>query len=258
VSHNLGIVWSPVNSFQASLDYWYVHRMNFIDRYDSQTVINNEFNTSFGGGTVQRDPNPATWITGIPNSGPILSTIRRFDNFGDQVAAGFDLDVQGRWQLSSYGRLNLDSSWTYTDKNDWQFTKGVNYTGGAGNFYAFENPRIKGQTTFVWDFRDFETLARYNYIGHWKYGDNTNGCYVSGATAAYIGGQCKIDDWGTYDLGLTYKGIKNLRVGVLVRNIFDRSAPYDPQSLSLQTGFNTNLYNPYGRYYQFSINYKFK
>ena len=110
----------------------------------------------------------------------------------------------------------------------------------------------------MWDFRDFETLARYNYIGHWKYGDNTNGCYVAGATAAYLGGQCLIDDWPTYDLGLTYKGIKNLRVGVLVRNIFDNSAPYDPQSLSLQTGFNTNLYNPYGRYYQFSISYSFK
>ena len=257
-SHNLGIVWSPANSFQMSLDYWFIHRTNFIDRYDSQTVINNEFNAAFGGGTVQRDPNPATWIAGIPNSGPILSTVRRFDNFGDQVAAGFDLDLQGRWQLGSWGRLSMDSSWTYTDKNDWQFTKGVNYTGGAGNFFAFESPRIKGVTTFVWDFRDFETLARYNYIGHWKYGDNTNGCYVAGATAAYLGGQCLIDDWPTYDLGLTYKGIKNLRVGVLVRNIFDNSAPYDPQSLSLQTGFNTNLYNPYGRYYQFSISYSFK
>jgi hypothetical protein len=43
-----------------------------------------------------------------------------------------------------------------------------------------------------------------------------------------------------------------------VRNIRDTAAPYDPQSISLQTGFNTNLYNPYGRYYQFSINYTFK
>ena len=258
VSHTLGFVWSPVNSFQASVDYWYIHRMNFIDRYGSQTVINNEFNPAFAGGTVQRDPNTATWIPGIPNSGPILSTIRRFDNFGDQVAAGFDIDLQGRWQLGAYGRLSMDSSWTYTDKNDWQFVKGVNYTGGAGNFFAFESPRIKGQTTFVWDFRDFETLARYNYVGHWKYGDNTSGCYVTGANAAYLGGQCLVDDFPTYDVGLTYKGIKNLRVGVLVRNIFNNNAPYEPDTTYTQTGFNTNLYNPYARYYQFSINYKFK
>jgi iron complex outermembrane receptor protein len=258
VSHTLGLVWSPTNTFQASLDYFFIHRMNFIDRYDSQTVINNEFNTHFGGGTVQRDPNPATWIAGIPNSGPILSTIRRFDNFGDQVAAGFDFDVQWRFLLGAWGKLSLDTNWTYTDKNDWQFERGVNYTGGAGNFFANESPRIKGNATAVWDFRDFESLVRYNYVGHWKYGDNENGCYTSGATAAFLGGQCLIADWGTWDLGFAYKGIRNLRIGVLVRNVRDTPAPYDPFSSYLQTGFNTNMHNPYGRYFQFSINYKFR
>jgi iron complex outermembrane receptor protein len=257
-SHTIGFVWSPSNMFQAAIDYFFIHRMNFIDRYDSQTVINNEFNANFAGGTVQRDPNPATWVPGIANSGPILSTVRRFDNFGDQVAAGFDFDFTFRFALGAYGRLNIDSNWTYTDKNDWQFEKGVNYTGGAGNFFANESPRVKGQTTFVWDFRDFETLARYNYVGGWKYGDNENGCYTSGATNAFLGGQCRISDWPTYDLGLTYKGIRNLRVGVLVRNILDTPAPYDPFSAYLQTGFNTNMANPYGRYWQFTINYKFK
>jgi iron complex outermembrane receptor protein len=259
-SHTIGFVWSPSNMLQASVDYFFIHRMNFIDRYDSQTVINNEFNTNFGGGTVQRDPNPATWIAGIANSGPILSTVRRFDNFGDQVAAGFDFDVTMRFLLGSYGRLNVDSSWTYTDKNDWQFEKGVNYTGGAGNFFANESPRVKGQTTAVWDFRDFESLVRYNYVSGWKYGDNENGCYISttGATNAFLGGTCKISDWGTWDLGFAYKGIRNLRLGVLVRNVRDTPAPYDPTSTYLQTGFNTNMHNPYGRYWQFSINYKFK
>jgi len=272
VSHTLGIVWSPNNNFQTSLDYYFIHRMNFIDRYDSQTVINNEFNPSFGGGTVQRDPNPATWVTGVPNSGPILSTIRRFDNFGDQVASGVDLDVTWRFLLGAWGRMNVGSSWTYVDKNDWQFVRGVNYTGGAGNFFAFESPRIKGNVTGIWEFRDFETLVRYNYVGHWVYGDNNTPsnpafaraaggqCYVSiaGATNQFLGGDCKIADWPTYDVGLTYKGIRNLKLSVLVRNIRDTPAPYDPQSLSLQTGFNTNLYNPYGRYFVFSVTYTFK
>ena len=258
-SHTVGFVWSPTNSIQASLDYWYIHRMNFIDRYSSQFTINREFDPAFAG-RVGRDPNPATWITGIPNSGPILSTIRRFDNFGDQVTSGFDLDVVFRFALGAYGRLNVDSNWTYVDKNDWQFEKGVNYTGGAGNFFANESPRVKGQTTAVWDFRDFESLVRYNYVAGWKYGDNENGCYIAtgGATNAFLGGTCRISDWGTWDLGFAYKGIRNLRLGVLVRNVRDTPAPYDPTSTYLQTGFNTNMHNPYGRYWQFSINYKFK
>jgi hypothetical protein len=48
---------------------------------------------------------------------------------------------QGRWQLGSYGRLLLDSSWTYTDKNDWQFP-GRELPGGAGNFFVRE-PALK-------------------------------------------------------------------------------------------------------------------
>jgi iron complex outermembrane receptor protein len=258
VSHTIGFVWSPTNTFQASLDYWFIHRMNFIDRYDSQTVINNEFNTRFAGGTVQRDPNTATWIAGIPNSGPILSTVRRFDNFGDQVTAGFDFDVNWRFLLGSWGKFTLDSSWTYVDKNDWQFARGVNYTGGAGNFFANESPRIKGNVSGVWDFRDFSTLVRYNYVGRWLYGDNENGCYLAtGATTRYLGG-CFISEWPTWDLGLQYKGIRNLTLGVLVRNVRDTAAPYDPTSTYLQTGFNTNMHNPYGRYWQFTVNYKFR
>ena len=257
VSHTLGFVWSPTNSLQASLDYWFIHRMHFIDRYSSQFTINHEFDPAFAG-RVGRDPNTATWIAGIPNSGPILSTIRKFDNFGDQVTSGFDLDLQWRFLLGSMGKMNLYSSWTYVDKNDWQFARGDPYTGGAGNFFANESPRIKGNVTGVWDFRDFETLVRYNYIGHWMYGDNTNGCYVGGATAAFLGGTCQIADWPTYDVGLTYKGIRNLRIGVLVRNIRNTPAPYDPDTLYTQLGFNGNLYNPYGRYFQFSINYKFR
>jgi iron complex outermembrane receptor protein len=256
-SHTVGFIWSPTNSVQASVDYWYIHRMNFIDRYSSQFTINNEFNPAFAG-RVGRDPNPATWIAGIPNSGPILSTIRRFDNFGDQVTSGFDFDFVFRFALGAYGRLDIDSKWTYVDKNDWQFEKGVNYTGGAGNFFANESPRIKGQTTFLWDYRDFETLLRYNYTGHWKYGDNESGCYVSGANAAYLGGNCLVNDWPTYDVGLTYKGIKNLRIGMLVRNVLNTAAPYDPDTTYTSLGFNPTLYNPYGRYYQFTINYKFK
>ena len=257
-SHTIGFVWSPTNSIQAAVDYFFIHRMHFIDRYDSQTVINNEFNTGFAGGSVQRDANPATWIPNIPNSGPILSTIRRFDNFGDQVAAGVDFDLNFRFQLGAWGRMTVDSNWTYTDKNDWQFTRGVNYTGGAGNFYANESPRIKGQTSVVWYYRDFESLLRYNYVGSWKYGE-PDVCYAGAATnAAALGGECKVHDWGTYDLGVAYKGIRNLRLAVLVRNVKDTPAPYDPFSSYLQTGFNTNMHNPYGRYWQFSINYKFK
>jgi iron complex outermembrane receptor protein len=250
-SHTVGFIWSPTNSVQASVDYWYIHRMNFIDRYSSQFTINNEFNRRSPGewgATRTRDVDRRHPELGSdPQHDPALRQLRRPGHVGLRLR--FRVPLCAR----RYGRLNIDSNWTYVDKNDWQFQKGVNYTGGAGNFFANESPRIKGQTTFLWDYRDFETLLRYNYTGHWKYGDNESGCYVSGANAAYLGGSCLINDWPTYDVGLTYKGIKNLSIGVLVRNVLNTAAPYGPDTTYTSLGFNPTLYNPYGRYYQFTI-----
>ncbi|HUQ29125.1 MAG TPA: TonB-dependent receptor [Usitatibacter sp.] len=258
VSHTLGLVWSPSNDFQTSIDYWYIHRMNFIDRFSSPFVIQQNFNgvPAFANAVI-RNPNPATWLPGIANSGPIQSTIRRFDNFGDQVAAGWDLDISYRMLLGSMGKLRLDTNWTYYDKNMWQFAKGANYFNGAGNFYAFESPRVRGNASAIWDFRDFSTLVRYNYVGRWNYGDPESGCYLAttGATFQYLG-ECYVKEWGTYDLGVSYKGIRNLEFGVLVRNVKDTPAPYDPNQPTL--GFNPTHHNPYGRYWQFSLSYKFK
>lgn len=259
-NHSLGIVWSPSTDFQASLDYWFIHRTNFIDRFSSQTVINSEFIPGFGGGTVQRDPNTLTWIPGIPNSGPILSTVRRFDNFGDQVAAGYDLEALYKLGIGAWGKLTFEFAGTYYDKNDWQFQKGVNYTGGAGNFFAFESPRVKLVGTVLWDIRSWTFLARYNYISRWMYGDNDNGCYISATSATFrlLGSQCYVSEWATGDLGVTYKGIRNLTLSLLVRNVTDRAAPYDPNTANTTLGFTPSLYNPYGRYWQAGLSYKFK
>jgi iron complex outermembrane receptor protein len=41
-----------------------------------------------------------------------------------------------------------------------------------------------------------------------------------------------------------------------VRNVFNRAAPYDPNQVTL--GFNPTFHNPYGRYLQFSMSYKFR
>ena len=263
-SHTYGLIWSPDNNFSASADVWYVHRTNFIDRFSSTVVIQNEFNPNFTGGVVLRNPNPATWLPGIPNSGPILSTIRRFDNFGDTAVRGVDLDVIYKKPLGEWGKLTMDASGTYYDKMLWQLGKGVPYVSGVGNFYVFEAPRWKGQATLVWDIRDLSFLGRYNYVGKWYYGDpvTTGGadggtCYLSAtsATRAYLG-ECFVSAWETYDLGVAYKGIRNLTVGFQVLNVFDKAAPYDPNQTTL--GFNPTFHNPYGRYFQASISYKFK
>ena len=238
------------------MDYFNIHRRNFIDRFDSQTVINNEFNPNFAGGSVFRDTNPATWLPGVANSGPIQSTIRRFDNFGETIVAGLDLDVTTNFNLGAGGKIKLVGTGTYLTKNDWSYVKGAPLVSGLGNFYAFESPRVRGTISATWTYQDFSVLGRYNYTGKWVYGEPGGTCYASAATVAAIGGNCEVDSWTTIDASVTYTGIKNLSLSLLARNIGSREAPYDPNQTTL--GFNPTYHNPQGLNFAFTAAYKFK
>lgn len=120
--------------------------------------------------------------------------------------------------------------------------------------------------TAVWDTGSFSFLTRLNYVGSWFYGDPTvtgggdgGQCYLGPASVALataFGGDCKVRAWRTWDLGVTYKGIKNLTVSGLLRNVGDKAAPFDPNNTTL--GFNPAFHNPYGRYLQVGMTYKFR
>ncbi|MBI3714498.1 MAG: TonB-dependent receptor [Betaproteobacteria bacterium] len=255
-SYTFGFIFSPTASTSASVDYFNIHRRDFIDRFDSQTVINNEFNPAFTGGIVLRDPNPATWLPGVANSGPIQSTIRRFDNFGEAIVAGLDVDVSHSQSLGEWGKVKLQGTATYLTKTDWSLTRGGALTSGLGNFFIFETPRTRGTFTAIWDYADFSFMTRYNFTGKWNYSDPINGCFASAATVAAMGGKCEVGKWETVDVSVGYTGFKNLSLSFLVRNVTSRDAPYDPNQQTL--GFNPTFHNPYGANYVLTANYRFK
>jgi iron complex outermembrane receptor protein len=218
-------------------------------------VTDNEFNPNFKGGVVFRDPNPATWLPGVANSGPIQSTIRRFDNFGEAIIGGLDLDITTNINLGANGKLKITGQGTYLTKADWSLEKGGPLVSSLGNFYIFETPRVRGTISATWTYGDFSILGRYNYTGKWVYGDPT-GCFASAATVAAIGGNCEVDSFTTVDTSVTYTGIKNLSLSLLARNIGSREAPYDPLQTTL--GFNPTFHSPQGLNFAFTASYKFK
>lgn len=72
---------------------------------------------------------------------------------------------------------------------------------------------------------------------------------------------CSTGDWETVDIGYTYRGIKNLTLGLNIANIFDKKAPYYPGSntgATVALGHNSALHNNLGRYFTLSANYKFR
>ncbi|NBX96285.1 MAG: hypothetical protein EBQ88_06090, partial [Betaproteobacteria bacterium] len=49
-------------------------------------------NQSANAAYVLRDSNPATWLPGVANSGPILALVRQYGNFNFTSTNGLDYD----------------------------------------------------------------------------------------------------------------------------------------------------------------------
>ena len=257
-SNNMGFIWSPTKDFSFGGERWEIRRRDQIDRFSAQQVINNEFNPAFTGGTVQRDTNPAAQIPGVPNSGPIITTVRRFLNLGETRVQGYDWDLETNWRALE-GKFRLKAQATWISKYLYQVDKGGPFVNGAGNFYLFETPKLRANAQLSYNWSSWDVFGRYNYTGGWDYGDPTaaNGCYLS-ATSPILAfmGRCQVRAQRTIDTGVTYSGFKNWTLRVIGNNIVNTKAPYDPGQTTL--GFNPTFHNPYGAYFNVSATWRFK
>ncbi len=262
-SFSYGFIFSPSGSTSLQADMWEIRRRNQIDRFSAQQVINNEFVPGYVGGQVARNTNPASFLTTvagvpIPGTGPVETTTRRFLNLGETRVKGVDLDVRHRFALGG-GRVTLNALATWTIRYDYQLEKGGAFINGAGNFYLFETPKLRGTATAAYAKGDWSSFARYNYTGGWDYNDPTvaSGCYLSSTslTLAYIG-RCQVRAWTTIDVGTSYSGIKNTTIALVIRNVENRKAPYDPNQTTL--GFNPSYHNPLGANANLAVTYNFK
>jgi iron complex outermembrane receptor protein len=248
-----GLLFSPTKDVMASLDYYVIERHNEIDRFSRQYVVDNE---AIFPGTVIRDPNPATWLPGKPNTGPIQNTIRQFFNLGTTRTSGLDLELTSRWSLGAWGRLKASADANYLLSYKAGFLKNdplTDYAGGDGPMGA--TPKLRAKLGLDWSRGDWSVGADVRHVGGWFYGTPGQACADTTFAQRYAA-DCRVRAWTTLDLGFSYSGIRNLRLSVKLRNLEDKAAPVDPGNSD--TGFNPDLHNPYGRNIQVGLNYQFR
>ncbi len=61
-----------------------------------------------------------------------------------------------------------------------------------------------------------------------------------------------------YDANVAYTGVKNLKLSLGVRNLFDKDPPmFIPTSNQFQAGYDITMYDPRGRFVYVTASYKF-
>jgi iron complex outermembrane recepter protein len=256
-----GLIFNPTANFSVSVDYWNIHRKEQIDRFSATFLLARE--AQFPGAVV-RDPNPATWLPGVPNSGPIFAVLRQFFNLADTRVDGVDVDATWTVSLAEAGKLTNTFNGTYLAHYKYAVNKGDPLIDQAGTFGgpADALPRFRANGASTWTNGPWSLIGRVNYTSGWF--DGAGGTTAQGGGCFFSANQlvtpnCRVKSWTTVDVGAIYTGIRNVSVGLQVRNVGAAKAPFDPNfEVTTAQGFNSEFHNALGRYYTLNASYKFR
>ena len=259
-SFTLGMLLEPTKDIDLAIDAWYYERNNEI-RVQRTADIMDAYNADRTAPAPQitRDPNPATWLPGVPNSGPIILLTRVYGNYKWTKTSGIDYDLNVRLPATDFGKFSVKLSGTATKRYDRLVLQGVPIDRLVGTS-TIDIPRSRGSVTLRWATGDFNSFLRANHTDPISVAGsatclNTN---PPSATNALLRaeGRCKVGRERSLDLGVTYTGVKNLSLsGALLNaaNDYNRSNGI-PSSL---TYWDPGLAGQLGRRFTFNAEYKF-
>jgi iron complex outermembrane receptor protein len=229
-SFTFGVLVQPADYLDLALDFWYFQRNNEI-RAQRGVDIMEAYNANpadpLASSQIIRDPNTATWLPGIANSGPIIALTRKYGNYNWTKTSGVDYDVNLRLPNSEFGKFTFSLSGSWTPRFDQ-----LVLTGGTIDRYAGTSssdiPKTKAKLTMNWKKGDWTAFTRLNHQDG-VLTTTTASCLTSTSAANVLlqqNGWCKVNPENTVDIGGSYRGFKNLTIAASVLNVqnaYDRS-----------------------------------
>ena len=244
---SLGIVFSPIESVTVSADYWKIDVNGIITTPSTQEIV-----TRFRLG----DPAYAGLVI-LDGSGNVDQTKSINANVGSAKLEGIDIDANAKFNLGG-SRLDINLSGTYFIKFD--------QTSPSGAISHKVGTMVESDGTPVLEADGGGVVLRWKHklsgtwsVGSWAFTLSQN--FYKG----YRTGDRQVDgvpnfvgDQALYDLQVGYTGIKNLRLAIGAKNIFDKNPPiFVPVSNQFQAGYDVSQYDPRARFVYGSVNYKF-
>ena len=244
---SLGIVFSPIDSVTIAADFWRMDVKGMITTPSTQEIV-----SRFRGG----DPAYAGLVE--LSAGNEVDLIRQVNaNVGSAKLKGIDIDASGRFPLAG-GRVDVSLNGTYMIKFDQTSPSGALSRKVGTMVEPNGDPVLEadgGGVVLRWKHR----LAATYSMGPWA---------VTLAQNFYTGyrtGDRQVDgephyvpDQALYDLQVGFTGVKNLKLALGIKNLFDKDPPiYVPASNQFQAGYDISLYDPRARFVYLTANYKF-
>jgi iron complex outermembrane recepter protein len=240
-----GAVFEPIRDLSIAVDYWN------ISKKDQIGVIS--------GDTLMAEPGLYTKYKSRVKrtSAGFISYIETpVENLGELKTSGIDLDIRSAFALGSMGRLGVGFAATHTLKYELQNGRDLPFTDYLGKSLGGNPPVPDWQHTlsFDWTLGSWNVALENVFTKGWQESAavvNTN----LGVDAPY-----DVKDTSRWNLAVTYRGIKNLRLTLGARNAFDQDPPFVASSSygSHAAGFAGSFADPRGRILYGTVSYQFK
>jgi iron complex outermembrane receptor protein len=287
-SYNLGLIFSPTSNFDMTVDFFRIKRTNEIVLGSAFQALRDEDRFPQN---VTRDTSQASLLvdgagTPIPGTGSLLMVATPWRNQGRTELGGVDIEARLRSKFGEWGSVSTTLRSTYTSTYKIQQNEGDVMHNVVGTIPGYSDwaltggtamPRWKSTLSSTWTRGDHAVNGSINYTGpvsllrrydndttyaipfcHYGTRRSSDGAAdrdTSNPLYEVFYPSCSIKEWVTVNVGYTYTGFKNWTLNANVQNLFDSKAPYDPTNAT--AGFNEDLHNPYGRYFNFSARYRF-
>ena len=243
---SFGTVIAPFSSLTASVDFFNIEIEGLIAAPSAQELVSGFRRGAPGyGGLVE------------VNGANEITLVRQLQgNVSNVKVAGVDVDVRWKEKLGP-GRIELALNGTYMNKYDLT-TPGGEIEKSVGTTVRPDgNPLVAAATGVILKWKHnlsatygvgpfTGTLTQHYYKGYETAGDlNGNRHFITGQSL--------------YDLVLSFTGIKNLKLTLGAKNVFDKDPPlFISNGSQFQSGFDVYQYDPRGRFVYISGTYKFR
>ena len=265
IGATVGLVFVPVRAVQLEADLWRIERRNEIGYLAPQTLINRE--DTLPAGTVQRLPlgtdrsfSAAEQLMYGVTAGALAGTFGRYENSAKTLAQGVDVGMRSRW-LTGLGALSLSAQGSYLSEFRQFSSERQAYGDNLAGRYGY--PRWRAYATAALETGPISNALRLNYTaGTRLQGDYYDVYYTAEAcaSAGWSAGDCRVRRAITLDYAVAYTGVKDLTLGLNIRNLFGTAPPRDLRALDESGGgiIPQNLADAYRRMVRVTLAYAFQ
>jgi iron complex outermembrane receptor protein len=239
-SFSLGMVFEPVRGTSFTVDYWNIRRKDEIGIKDTPDLLSVEGEALPPGSSIVRDSlaNDPTFSAaeraqyGV-TFGPLNSVTRSFENVSRTKTSGLDF---GMTYGTSVGGGRFDAALLATYLINYYSYSTVLNRYGDNRAGRYEYPRLTATISAGLTTGDFtngfkirhasQTSLDQDYFdaGSW----DAAGC----ADRKIAPHECRVHTSSMLDYFFAYRGVKNLTLGVYVRNLLDKHPPADLRKLA--------------------------